>query len=191
MSPTQLPIKRFIIVIPGFLQKRGTPNGMVALWRKLHHAYAGADTVVSLHLWNSNWRDVAEWIWRLRPDKGQPDIVLVGYSWGGYSAVLLARQLKKRGILVRVMILSDPVYRHPYWLGQWRAFVRFAEIRLPSNVGLLKSFRQVESLPCGHAIVDERYPGVTPIITFIIEGVSHQYMDDLTQFHNLAMEAAA
>ena len=189
MSPTQQPIRKFIIVIPGFMQSRGTPNGMVALWRKLHHAYAGPDTVVSLHLWNSNWRDVAEWIWRLRPNKGQLDIVIAGYSWGGYSAVLLARQLKKRGIQVRSMILSDPVYRHWYWLGQWRAFWPQSRIRLPSKVGCVAVFRQETNLPSGHFFTDET--NKIPVTTFLIDGVVHQFMDDLPQFHNLTMMEAA
>lgn len=202
MSPTERPIKRFVIVIPGFLQRRGTPNGMVSLWRKLHAANAGPDCCVSLHLWDSNWADVAEWIWRLRPNQGQPDVVIAGYSWGGYSAVLLARQLEKRGIDVRSMVLSDPVYRHGFWgpigwLGQWRAFWPFTKIELPGNVKNRVVFAQSSNLPAGHdVLLGCEFTGsverLRPVRarTIEVKGVIHQFMDDHTPFHNLAMEAA-
>jgi hypothetical protein len=122
------------VVISGFLQNEGQPTGMVGLWRRLRK-FSDMETCVELRNWNDNWRQFAELIWRMRPIAGEPDVRVYAYSFGaGWGAMQLARQLKWRGIRVRVMVLSDPVFRSPWLPLRWLSLVRFMFIVVPDNV---------------------------------------------------------
>ena len=48
------------------------------------------------------------------------------------------------------MLLSDAVYRHAYWLGNWRALVPWSVIEIPANVQRVTWFRQYSDRPQGH-----------------------------------------
>ena len=119
MSLSLLPIHDWHVVISGFLQDEGQPTGMVRLWRLLGERHSAADVRVELRSWNVNWRQLAELIWRMQPGAGRncfdpPRVKVYAYSWGaGWGAMQLARQLRRRGIGVAAMVLSDPVYRSP------------------------------------------------------------------------------
>lgn len=115
--------------------------------------------------------------------------MLAGYSWGGYTAIKLAQQLAKRGLRVRHIILSDAVYRHHYWLGQWRALVPWTKIVIPKNVQEVTWFYQRQNLPRGHNIV--ALNGKTIINPGIsVHGITHKYMDDCDQFHEAVLRIA-
>ena len=154
MISHSLPIYKWIYIIPGFLQNRGGDNGMVSLWKSLHMMYSNYSTRVELAHWNSDWRAHAECINRMCGDQ-QGKIVIAGYSWGGYSSTLLARELAKHGRKVQQMVLCDAVYRHRYWLGNWRAMWPYSKIEIPANVSEVTWFRQKQNYPRGHKLKPE------------------------------------
>ncbi len=194
------PIHTWHKVVAGFLQDEGRLNGCVKLWRNLDIAHGGPDDVrVDFHSWNDNPLAIAEQIWRMRPDGEQPKVYLYAYSWGCYTATLIAKALERRGIRVCVMVFSDPVYRHYYLAGQWRALVPWTKIWIPGNVEYLYYFYQHEPLfipddkvvvnPRGHACVS-KYAQRTKIESEQINGVAHAYMDDLDHFHDKCFEVS-
>lgn len=193
-------ISKWHICISGFLQSEGDPTGIVDLWLRMQGAYSTSTTRVELRSWCTNWSDMAELIWRTRPKDGAPIVCIYGYSWGGFSATLLASELKRRGIGVRVMVLCDAVYRHWYWLGQWRAFMPWSRIEVPSNVRHVFWFRQNNPRikwgrsggtfqPAGHEVVaaDIRTTHIHKPEEISSE---HAYADDWAAFHNRCFDAA-
>lgn len=182
-------VKKFHIVISGFLQYEGRPNGMIRLWRDLSREHAGPNTLVLMRTWDDNMDTLAELIWRLAAD--DVSIKIYGYSWGGAASVRLARQLHKRGIAVAAMVLSDAVYRHSYWLGNWRAFIPWIKIIIPWNVKYVRWFRQKSSWwkISGHEVI-AHFPDTTTVIAHDVASVSHAYMDDLLAFHLTARAVA-
>lgn len=180
-------VKRWTIVIAGFLQHEGTSNGMVGLWGKIRAKYASPDHAVLFRTWNLDASTLAELIWRQRP-KGNLTITLIGYSWGAAGCVRLAKQLRNRAIDVENMVLSDPVYRHWYWLGNWRAFVSSIPIKIPSNVRAVTWFRQRTNKPQGHALLPTN--ANTTIHGGQLFACTHQYMDDLEEFQTASLQIA-
>jgi len=168
------------VVISGFLQDEGKPTGMVGLWATLHHMVSGPSTRVELRSWHDDWNAVAEFIWRQRTNGNGVDVVICAYSWGGPSAMELARQLGRRGIAVRHMVLADPVYRLRWAL--WRVFFRWPKIRVPKNVRRVTWFRQHRDWPEGHDLVAEDR-GMTDIEAPTVLDCGHTYVDDSPQFH--------
>ena len=164
--------------------------GMVQLWRDLHWVHAGPNTCVTLRAWNSDWNALAELIWRISRGQPMPRIAIYGYSWGGMSAVILARQLQRRGIKVQWMVLSDPVYRHWYPLGNWRTLVPWSEIIVPTNVDWVDSFRQRTSWLRAHRVVaaDSRETHVSA--PWMARHIDHRHMDDLVEFQKRCKEVA-
>ncbi len=128
---------------------------------------------------------LAELIWRLATDT--VSVKIYGYSWGGAASVRLARQLHKRGIEVEAMVLSDAVYRHSYWLGNWRAFFPRIKIVVPWNVKRVYWFFQKDSWwkISGHWII-AHFPDATTVFEYPKASVSHAYMDDLRAFHSVS-----
>lgn len=183
------------IVISGFLQHDGQPHGCVALWNRLRTLSDCSTQQVERMAWNDDVAALAEFIHRLRPDlaghdrQRAPLVNLYGYSWGGMTAVKLARALQRHGIEVPTLVLSDAVYRHWYWLGNWRAFVPWRKIVVPSNVKRVVWFVQRENWPRGHRLVAAN-PRTTKIEPPIGLGLRHTDMDDAAAFHRAALEAA-
>ncbi len=182
--------KKFHIVISGFLQNEGKPNGMVRLWGDLYAEHACEETLVMMKTWNDSMDSLAEFIWRMAEEDAV--IKVYGYSWGGAAAMKLAKALKKRGLKVHAMVLSDAVYRHSYWLGNWRAFVRCFKIKVPTNTGPVHWFRQKSKLGklSGHDIVLESPFGFSWLAKPVWCNCSHQYMDDNRLFQNKVLEVA-
>jgi len=180
--------KKFHIVISGFLQNEGKPNGMIRLWSDLYKEHACHDTLVMMKTWNDNMDSLAEFIWRMAEENAI--IKVYGYSWGGAAAIKLAKSLGKRGLKISAMVLSDAVYRHSYWLGNWRAFVRCFKITIPTNVDLVCWFRQQGKFGriSGHDII------ALGSDTFVCEAkwcnCSHMYMDDNRSFHERVLQVA-
>lgn len=176
------------VLCAGFLQREGDPNGFLRLWHELHAEHAGPDTCVLLRQWSDDTNRLAELIFRLC-NRTAPCIVLYGYSWGGWSAVLLARQLQRRGLFVDHLVLCDAVYRHWYWLGQWRAFWPWKRIVIPANVAEVTWFRQRFDWPRGHDVVAED-GRETRVHEPREVRVAHVYMDDLAEFRATAKAIA-
>ena len=176
-------IEKWLICISGFMQTEGTPNGVVKLWRRLRK-YTKPDCCVELRSWNDNWSNLAELIWRTKENGTIPDVRIFAYSWGGQSAMTLARQLARRGLNVRFMVLCDPVYRPWCWIGRWRSMLPFNRIWVPGNVYEVHWLRQKYDWPRGHDLKAD-----DPASTIVFEpcvsmSVSHAYMDDWDYWHD-------
>ena len=180
-------IDKWLICISGFLQDEGKPTGMVDLWASLHHLHSGPTTRVELRSWDDDWNAVAEFIWRQRPPGNGLDVCIFAYSWGGPSAMELARQLGRRGISVRRMVLSDPVYRCLWRL--WRVFFRWPTITAYPTIRRVTGFRQHQDWPEGHTVVAAD-PKLTVIDEPVVLNRGHTFMDDAPEFRLACLYAA-
>jgi hypothetical protein len=186
-------LRTWHIVFAGFLQTCGTANGMIGLWRDLLQ-YASPETVVQFRCWNDNVDDLAESIWRqAQNDDVVPAIYVYAYSRGGSTAMDFARALGERGLSIRRMVLSDPVY----WRGcalrrAWQALNPYSVIRVPGSVDEVDWFRQTLRWPRGHDLVTEDSGVYRACIhePFVVPDVSHQYMDDLPAFRERCLQVA-
>jgi hypothetical protein len=93
----------------------------------------------------------------------------------------LARALDDRGIVVNVMVLSDPVYRHSYWAGNWLSFVPWIPITIPANVRQVRQFRQTKNYPRAH-VLKATNPGFTDVWPPVTINATHQNMDEAGAF---------
>lgn len=196
-NPRDLVFRYWHICITGFLQDEGTAEGIPRLWAELHKLYADSDTYVGFRTWREDPVGAAKLIARLRPNgfdgdsyRGFPRVKIYAYSWGGMTACHLARELRKRRIAVEAMVLSDPVYRHWYLGGQWRALVPWSRIQVPENVREVHWLKQTHDWPRGHQLVaaDPDRTLIHPPRVFA--GASHAYMDDAPEFRDLCLQVA-
>jgi pimeloyl-ACP methyl ester carboxylesterase len=190
ISKTCLPayIARWRILISGFMQHLGEPTGMDALFADLNRRLSSGRTRVELRCWNDRWPNLAEFIWRQRAPNNGADVCIFGYSWGGASSMILARELGRRGIAVRAMVLTDAVYRN-WWL-PWRVFCRWPRIVVPPNVREVFWFRQRNDWPSGHKLVaaDPERTAIRPAV--LVPDRGHSYMDELPNFRRKCLEVA-
>lgn len=189
-------IREWHVVISGFQQKSGTLNGIAQIWLQLVALMAcRPEARVELLTWKDDFGNLAETISRIasttstNPDGIKPVINIYGYSWGGMSAVNFARELQDRGLDVNHMVLSDAVYRHWYWLGQWRAFAPWRSIMIPENVRQVTQFRQKRNWPRGHTIKADN-PGKTKLGMVRWLNAKHCWMDDQAAFRQACWQAA-
>lgn len=185
--PTDTPIATWIVCLTGFLQDEGRVTGLSRLWRELHREHAGPDTVVVQRAWSDCVWTLAELIWRTRPDDRPPRVGIAGYSWGGMTALHLCEELNRRSIPVERLYLVDAVYRHGYWLGQWRAFVPWRRLYVPRNVAYCRPFAQRENLPRGHDVVAVD-PAATDLRPVGWLNCVHQYADDHPAVYHSVMD---
>jgi len=200
-----LAVEAWQICISGFLQSEANPTGIRQLWGRLRAKVEGPACRVELRSWCQNWSDLAELIWSFRPDPDSPSgayrptINIFGYSWGGYSATLLARELDRRGMSVDCIVLADAVYRHWYKLGQWRAFAPWSTIEVPRNVQRVEVFRQANPRfrfgraggsfqPAGHRVIAKSK--LTRIVEHPLLSCEHNYADDDADFRWLCLKVA-
>lgn len=151
------PLRVAHVTISGFLQSTGESTGISRAYSSLRQKHNSRASLVVPCAWNDNWDDLAELLWRESGANG--DTLRVGiyaYSWGGASAMILARALAARGIGVRAMVLSDPVYRSAYWWGWWKSRFRFPRIVVPAMTREVVWFRQSMNWPAGHDLIAER-----------------------------------
>ena len=184
------PIRTWHLLFRGFRQTEGDLSGVQRLWRELLRQHGGPDTMVDCRAWHEDVAEIAENICVHANGSTPPVICLYGYSWGGMTAVTLARQLNRRGLDVRHVVLSDAVYRHWYMLGQWRAMVPYSQILIPGNVQEVSWLRQTFNWPRGHQLVAEDANKTIIHKPIIMTAVAHAYMDDLAAFYSLAMRVA-
>lgn len=190
-----LEMREWHIVISGFAQRRGTLNGMVTIWKDLIDIVQSKPSArVELLLWNDNIADMAELIKRTSPDLEMPIVNIYGYSWGGQTAVNLAKELRRRSIKVNHLTLSDPVYRASrflmfFWLLQWRSFWDSFKINVPDNVIRATAFYQRSNYPRGH-FLQANNPGLTEIDEPVILNTDHCWMDNQDEFRKACRQAA-
>lgn len=166
----------WIYVIPGFTQTRGTRTRLIELWMRLYKRLSDRGVSVQLQPWKSDWESEAELI--TRTSSPSPSVYVVAYSWGaGWGFSQLAKELRARGIGIKHAWLIDPVYRHRYLAGQWRALLPWVPIKVPSNVKRVTWWRQKETLPHGHDLkAESEFTEIEPPVW--VEGVEHVHMDD-------------
>lgn len=184
-------IQEWHIVIQGFRQRSGTLNGIVRIWGDLIQLVGSRrDARVELLSWNDNVANLAELISQIAPFGVMPIVNIYGYSWGGMTAMNFARELRRGGVNVNDIVLSDAVYRHWYWLGQWRAFVSTWAIRVPDNVvGEVTQFRQRQSYPMGHTVKADN-PERTKLHDAVWLTRDHCWMDDAPEFREACRKTA-
>ena len=78
-------------------------------------------TVILLLPWTSDPSRIAELIKKYGSES--PEIVLVGYSYGGQTAINTAAELGNLGLWVDKLALVDPVFRSRYWFMRWRSLL--------------------------------------------------------------------
>ena len=179
--------KLWVMLFCGFLQKDGDVNGMVTLWDRLRRKYSSHDVIVERHSWYTNASDLAEMINRIHvEDIEKPEIVVIGYSWGGTTSLNFARELGKRGLRVSRMVLSDAVYRPWLPLGYSLAFCPCVTLKVPPSVKRVTAYRQRTNWPRGHRLVAKNYL-VTDIDTPVFLPNDHIHMGNAIEFHQCAM----
>lgn len=173
-------ISRWIILFCGFLGNEGKPSGMMRLWNHAHHTVhrnsLNDSTVVLFRTWRADVDALAEWVWRLRPVDGPPDVAAIGHSFGGMTACDFADALGCRGLRTNRLGLCDAVRRHKHFAGNWRAFFPFIPIVIPNTVDHAWEFAQETNWPCGHNIVTK-----APTVfhgRHLLPNVTHAYIDD-------------
>lgn len=183
--------------ISGFTQTERRCHGVLKLSEYLHElGFNNHVSRVQLRPWNSDWSSVAENTWLLEQHHRARVVVnIYCYSWGGgWGAVRLARELKKRGIVVHFIVACDAVYRHPLLLMRWtsllgRNYPWSPRIRIPSNVTHVKPYHQKQNRPQGHQIVgDADFSGC--IWDSVELDRTHQFMDDAPEWHGACVGAA-
>ena len=166
---------KFVYVATGFLQNSGTRTRLIQLWSDLYTEYGGNGHLIKLLPWSADWKAEAE----LYNRTSTPDakIVMLAYSWGaGKGFVEFGNALHKRGRKLDVACLIDPVYRHKYWLGNWRAFVPGIPILIPESVGVVHHWYQQQSWPRGHKLIASSQD--TKIDSRDVVKADHGHMDD-------------
>lgn len=176
------------IIFGGFRQKTGRPSGSFNLWRKVHAQFGANRFRSEFRAWNDDVDEVANLVFHASRSDLAPNVNVAGYSWGGAAALRFCRRLADRGIEVDRVVLSDPVYRHCYFAGNWRAFVPGSRIRVPENVRRVDWFRQRVDFPGGHDLVCDD-PGYTLIAEPIELCRRHVWMDDAPEYHATFLRA--
>lgn len=198
-------VREWDVIANGFTRETGRLNGCTKWWRSINSL--SSDTrVVEYRTWHGDWRDLADQITLFADPDKSPVVRGYGYSYGGYSCVLLARLLRERGIPVRSLVLVDAVYRHWYALGAWRSIVPNSTIEIPDNVDEVHWFRQRHprfamyrvrssgwgewALPAGHDAVPEDGNMHTVIHDPVVLNVEHSFIDDHPAVRGKVFEVA-
>lgn len=189
------PVYEWHIIQSGFLQREDRPTGSVLLWRDFQDKYASSGVSIELRRWNEDMAALAEFIRLFRPPGSRPTICTYSYSYGGgWGLPRLARELGTRELEIDHAVMCDPVYRHWYPMGAWRAFVPSIPIWIPESVRRVTWFRQYEDWPRGHDLEAEN-PDRTKIDPPVILRAGHVFIDDSDDYrnecHRVASEVAA
>jgi pimeloyl-ACP methyl ester carboxylesterase len=172
--------------VTGFQQREGGATPFEKLHRRVQKHAGGPNTVVVIRSWRDSAKDFAQRIHNWRNGHA-PRIVLAGFSYGGYSAVEICRELQKFHIAVDHLFLIDPVAR---WLYRWPSIfsmLNILPITIPANVRRATVWRQTRNRPRGANVRVESKPGeyqdnvnrgthlvIDPAFKF----VTHENMDD-------------
>lgn len=186
-------MKTGIFTIGGFKQTERKSVGMDEIQRRLEWRYndMGRCEVYDLRTWKSDMTGLAA----LAKRDGVARAIVIGYSHGGgYAAPRLVKQLQKRGIQIRLVLLCDPVYR-PLWLPRWtlaqvlsfRALIPgSAVIRFPEPVVALYGVRQEQSIPRAHRVRIGRSEAME---MRLLTGYDHDEIDESEEWFSLVDES--
>lgn len=184
--------------ISGFTQNVHYVHGVLKLSERMRRPESGIVDCcthrIYFNRWNDDWSKIAEHYWNVSDlNLRNLTICVYAYSWGaGWGAMQLAKYLERAEIKVRVMVLCDPVYRHPKWYLRWLSLVRrdshFAPvIRIPKNVREVFHLHQRVNVPMGHRLVASGETLLRPPIE--LKRI-HQKMDDAWEFQGLSLSVA-
>jgi len=143
-------IRNFVYLIGGRAQKTGADTGIMRLWAMLFRWRAEARsrgdafTFIMPREWNDSVREMAALLQRHSVPARDRRVIIAGYSWGaGFGAPRLAREVKRAGAIVDLLILIDPIYRSKLPLAfRLLAFTTWFGIRIPANVKEVLIYRQ-------------------------------------------------
>ena len=177
----------WVVLIGGFTQKTYADNGLQRLWIALNR-HSRPMVHIAFREWSFSYRRLAERIFHVsRFDNLPPQVVVVGYSYGGQTALNFCRQLKRRGIEVEHLVLCDAVRRWISRIPTPSSLLRFWSLRVPDNVRSVRYFIQRVNHPRGHRVVLDD-SGKTLFWNNEKNGydlqVAHEYCDDHTVFQN-------
>lgn len=189
------PIEYCITLFSGFLQNQGSPgSGFVRLEHEGYEICNGLSNMrVRLYPWDTNEQDIAESLWRYRPNLGQLQThIVIGYSYGGDRAVKFCNALAERGeVTVRHLGLCDAVRRFDALPGVAAGF-GIGKLVIPNVVENVFWYKQKNprwSLkrlpkspfePAGHKVVGQFY--TTQIGHPVISTAHHSYIDNDSRF---------
>lgn len=147
-------IERWIVCATGWHQE-GRLSGIDKIQNELHiksFQQGYENTRVLLVSWKDSMKHLAQRMWEHRPVDHQPRIVLIGYSYGGYTINQLAKILTKMGWRVELEFLIDAVWR---WLSKLPSFLSLLGgwmITAPDEVDDLYWWHQKMNKPMGHDV---------------------------------------
>lgn len=137
---------RLVIGFNGHSQRSKTTTGVGQVLGEIERRRPDIET--RLFAWRVNTKVIARWIAGLRLER----LDIIGYSYGGYSAVLLCRELRALGVAVNHLWTIDAVFRiWDHW-GSLRSLRDYWIIAVPQNVRVVTSWRQKVNKPRGHWI---------------------------------------
>ena len=165
-------------------------TGVEKLQEALRIKCTCVETIVLLKSWRDFPASLAQRIANRCPDDYDPTIVSIGYSWGGYSAVLFARELQKRGLTIDHLLLCDAVWRSSFMIGYPLSLTDLFTIKIPSNVKNLYTWRQTANTPRGSNIKLEDEGFTNWVSDEVLPHIEHQHIDDYRPFRLKAMELA-
>ena len=190
-------------IIAGYTQTKSRWHGSVILREKMQEAVDELSNNcqfrrVWIHRWNEHWAEMAQRIWWLgQYHEREIEVGIYAYSWGaGWGFIQLAKELRELGITVKHAVLCDPVYRHNYPLGNWRAFSNHpllswcmrTKIIVPDNVKEVFVYRQNLNYPKGFD-VESKNP-TTVIHPAVGLKCTHQTIDEREEYHNRSIQQA-
>lgn len=153
---------------------------------------------VRLYPWDVDAGDVAESLWRYRPDSTErierQEHIVVGYSYGGDRALKFVRELQFRGgCNVQHLWLCDPVRRWD-WLPGVAGGLGVGRLRIPGIVERCHWFAQRNPRwsflrsqgsifqPASHKVVVN--PKCTKLYGPFFKQAGHSYIDNDLEFRN-------
>jgi hypothetical protein len=179
-------------LISGYTQTEETWNGVQELREKLLAElddYSALSVRVRLDKWHADWKEVARQLYMLRERYPAEafTVIVFAYSWGvGNGLVKLAKHLDRFGVDVTHAVVSDPVYRHWFNIGNWRVIMGDSRIVLPASVKCAEGFFQRTSYPMGRKPVSD-----TDVCTkWELLRLPHAEMDDARAWHQRCIEVA-
>ena len=179
-----IPVERWIVCYTGRHQE-GRYSGIENIQAALHQQCLCKTSIVMLKSWRDSVEDLASRMWYRRPDVGQPRVCVLGFSYGGYTATLLADEIYERfDWEVEVMILIDPVAR---LLDRWPtslSYLPWWSINLSDHVNTCWHWYQKTERLRGHRV--KHVKGKTVMHPRELQ-LSHSEIDDAPEIFNRAM----
>ena len=178
-------ITQWTILITGWSQDEGTPHttGLERLYYRIKRTYTDRRHEILLKSWADDMDALADRI--CNHSQARPWIILVGYSYGGQSAINLCKELSLRGQSVGYLILIDAIARPWLILKWWLSLTGWLRLVIPPNVENCWAWRQCTNIPKGHSITVSRRTKMHGPYTL---SVAHEFIDEQAEIHAKVLE---